>query len=353
MAHTFDIRFDRSAGFAALLEAPTNSFRWKGSGRLSIDAAGISIACRRGWLSWSTRNRTRRIPTANLKEISREGEALRVEFATAGSPRASLLFWARDRDTAARIASLLPTTHAVELEHATERRDKKFHSGARSWFVAGAVAVAVVIAAALAWERIRTPSPDTASVTAPPIYDVPAVDVPALPDGSAIPLNADTPLERDGAGPFIIEVPMPPLRMPILPADDIVPIPRGSAAYPIARDQLKRFETETASLWADYRVERDLLARGSLTPDKFAEHLELLEFRWWNTTFRILDERRLDQRELLDLRADLLGVARHWRSFLNGYAEGLRNGDSVRIAASFDELARAEELQSRARRRLR
>ena len=52
MAHTFDIRFDRSAGFSALLEAPTNSFRWKGSGRLSIDAAGMNVACRRGWFTF-------------------------------------------------------------------------------------------------------------------------------------------------------------------------------------------------------------------------------------------------------------------------------------------------------------
>ena len=34
MAHTFDIRFARSEGLAALFEAPANRLRWKGAGRL-------------------------------------------------------------------------------------------------------------------------------------------------------------------------------------------------------------------------------------------------------------------------------------------------------------------------------
>ena len=48
MAHTFDIRFARTEGMAALFEAPANRFRWKGAGKLSIDAEGISIAVKRG-----------------------------------------------------------------------------------------------------------------------------------------------------------------------------------------------------------------------------------------------------------------------------------------------------------------
>ena len=38
MAQTFDIRFAKSAGLAGLFEAPANEYRWKGAGRLSIDA---------------------------------------------------------------------------------------------------------------------------------------------------------------------------------------------------------------------------------------------------------------------------------------------------------------------------
>src|SRR5688572_10446608 len=114
MAHTFDIRFARTAGFAALLEAPTNSFRWTGSGRLSIDAHGISIAVRRGLLALFPR--TRRVAAADLKGVLREGHALRVEFSD-GLERMVVPFWVRDPRTAEEIVRLLPTTRTVELDH--------------------------------------------------------------------------------------------------------------------------------------------------------------------------------------------------------------------------------------------
>ena len=62
MAQTFDIRFARSAGLAALLEAPENRFRWKGVGLLRIDAQSISFTVKRGLLALFAGNRTRRIP---------------------------------------------------------------------------------------------------------------------------------------------------------------------------------------------------------------------------------------------------------------------------------------------------
>ena len=125
MAQTFDIRFARSAGLAALLEVPVNRFRWKGGGRLSIDAQGISIAVKRGLLALFGAKHTQRISNENLRSVYREGEALRVEYETAESTRAVLPFWAGDRDTAAQIVRLLPTSQTVEIEHSTDAT----HSG--------------------------------------------------------------------------------------------------------------------------------------------------------------------------------------------------------------------------------
>ena len=126
MAHTFVIRFGRSAGLAGLLEAPANSFRWKGSGSLSIDAQGLSIAAKRGILSLFARHRSQRIPASSIREVYREGEALRLEFATEQNARTTLPFWARDRETAAQIVQLLPTSRTFELEHGTDDpRDRK------------------------------------------------------------------------------------------------------------------------------------------------------------------------------------------------------------------------------------
>lgn len=346
MAHTFDIRFARSAGFAALLEAPTNSFRFTGAGRLSVDAHGISVAMKRGLMTLLTRNRTRRIPAADLKEVFREGEALRVEFATDEAARASLLFWANDRDTAAQIVRLLPTTRTVELEHSTNPRDRKFRSSAHlvGWFF---TAIVGVVVSGTAWWNYRAPAAASSG------FDIPQVHVPLLPDVEATPAPVLMPARRDGVESFIVEIPMPPLRMPELPALDVVPIVKGTPAYQIARRQLRTFESEAATLWAVYRLERDQLAARASPPEKFADHLGVLELRWWNVTFRILDSRELDAPELLDLRAALLSTARNWRGFLDGYAKGIRVGDHVMIAESFDRLAIAEEQQARARSYLR
>jgi hypothetical protein len=350
MTHTFEIRFDRSQGLAALLATPTNSFRWTGAGRLSIDPQGISVAVQRGLLSLLARNRTRRIAASNLKEVFREGDALRLEFTTDESASTSLLFFAHDRDTAARIVSLLPTTRTVELEHSTNPRARRFRSRTRAWMLAGAIALAGAVVSLLSWRNSTDPAAPITTQAPRPQFDAPPVEIPMLPVAGTDPIAPEVPVEREGVEPFIVDVPMPPLRMPELPRDQVLPVPSGSPAFPIAREQIGLFESEAAALWADYRGERDRLASGSLAAEAFADRLGALELKWWNVTFRILDDRRLDAPELLDLRATLLGAARHWREFLDGYANGIRRGDHVEIATAFDELAIAEELQARGRR---
>jgi hypothetical protein len=131
--------------------------------------------------------------------------------------------------------------------------------------------------------------------------------------------------------------------------DFVIPIARGTAAYAVAKREFPAFESETNQLENAYRLQRDLLDAGALSPETFAAKLEDLELRWWDLTFRILDNDALATPALLDLRAAMLGTARLWRSFLTGYATGLRKLDHVMIANSFDELARAQEMQSRAR----
>ena len=120
MAQTFDIRFARSAGLAAMLEVPENAFRWKGGGLLRIDAHGISIGLKRGLLALLGGKRTQRIPTGDLRAVYREGDALRVEYQSGESARVVLPFWADDREAAEKIVRLLPTSQTVEIEHSTD-----------------------------------------------------------------------------------------------------------------------------------------------------------------------------------------------------------------------------------------
>ena len=128
MAQTFDIRFARSAGLAAMLEVPENAFRWKGGGLLRIDAHGISIGLKRGLLALLGGKRTQRIPTENLRAVYREGDALRVEYQSGESARVVLPFWADDRETAEKIVRLLPTSQTVEIEHSTDAPARESHA---------------------------------------------------------------------------------------------------------------------------------------------------------------------------------------------------------------------------------
>ena len=72
--------------------------------------------------------------------------------------------------------------------------------------------------------------------------------------------------------------------------------------------------------------------------------------RWWDLTFRIFDNDALADPALLDLRAAMLATARLWRGFLERLRRAAcASAITLKIAHSFDELARAQEMQSRAR----
>ena len=131
MASTFDISFARSAGMAALFEAPANSFRWKGAGKLSVDAQGISIAVKRGLLSLFSRTdppHRRR----ELTEVYREGE----HFESSSAPRAPSCPYGPAATRRARIVKLLPTRRTVEIERiARSRRNLRPDGRALAWLV--------------------------------------------------------------------------------------------------------------------------------------------------------------------------------------------------------------------------
>jgi hypothetical protein len=116
LTHTFDIRFAQSAGATAWLREPANRFRWKGAGKLSIAPDSVTIVARRGFACVFRRVHSRRIDAPDLKEVYREGAALRLEFSTADNAREVLPLWVDDRETAANIVQLLPTTRTVELD---------------------------------------------------------------------------------------------------------------------------------------------------------------------------------------------------------------------------------------------
>ena len=317
MAQTFDIRFAPSAGFLALLAPAKNSFRWKGGGKLRVDSEGISFAVKRGLLTLFPS--TRRVAADSIRDVYREGEGLHLTFETPEIRLATVSCWAADAGTAAEIVQLLPTRRTLEIEHVTFRPEAKASRHKRSM-----LSMLLVIAAASALVGLlltRQPGEPLAA---------PAVEAPIIP--------------------VAVNLVQPRL---VLPGDYVLAIPRDGALFAVASRQVEAFEKDAAALLDDYRLDRSLLESGAMNAETFVNRLAALELSWWNVTFRIMDDHAFGDFALLDLRATLMAAARHWRAFLAGHAEGLRKGDHVKIAASFDELARAEELQSRARRFLR
>jgi hypothetical protein len=373
MAQTFDIRFARSAGLAAMLEVPENAFRWKGGGLLRIDAHGISIGLKRGLLALLGGKPTQRIPTENLRAVYREGDALRVEYQSGESARVVLPFWADDRETAEKIVRLLPTSQTVEIEHSTgSGRSGKPRADWRMLWLLAPLLAAVAVGTWALYPREAPEASAPGAAIAGPVSDGAASGTNAIPmpDATVALTETQAPL------PAIAPVPAPPISSPetstpdfleppavvlsppgslplprdyVRSADFVIPIPRGTAAYEVAKRELDAFGQEAFGLEGGYRALRKLLDGGAITPEDFAAKLRDQEMRWWDLTFRIFDDAAFADPALLDLRATLLAAARLWRGFLTQYSEGIIERDNVKIANSFDELARAQEMLLRAR----
>jgi hypothetical protein len=339
MAHTFDIRFVRTGGLAGLIEAPANSFRWKGAGRLSIDPQGISIAVKRGLLSLFPGSR--RVAAADLTEVLREGDALRVEFTTGSAARAVIPFWVRDTSTAQEIVRLLPTTRTVELEH-----DAAGVSGAFriDWRALGLLAFAVAAIGGALWisqtrEDVPESTPVKVSNAPPPRSNVQTyeksiddVNAQALIQGPKVVVAPPDPLPGTsaGAGPesdsrnpavqsesdpyasasdFAIRLPatnrqeaaIPYANMStdryviyVQPIDGVVPIVPEMPIYPYAVEEIGRFRSEISNLMGSASTEE----------------------AWWQISVRIYNYHALDHPDLWALRDMELAISRAWRHYL-------------------------------------
>ena len=183
MARTFDIRFARSDGIAALLETPLNTFRWRGDALLQIDGERLDIRRKRGIHSLLTRRTHFRIHAAELREVTREGDALRIEFGVPGSRRVVLPFWVRDRAEAAEIVRLMPTDRTVESDEPVENptAPRQFRVE-RRWALRLFFVFVMVACAVLLIRGFRTVDVGSASLpaTAPAEIPVEALTVEAV-----------------------------------------------------------------------------------------------------------------------------------------------------------------------------
>lgn len=345
--HTFDIRFDRTAGLAALLEEPGNHFRWRGRGVLRVDPSGISVSAGRS-LGSLLRSRARRIPAADIKEVYREGEALRLEFATPGTRRAVLPFWAKDHETATRIVSVLPTTRTIEVEGKTPPAPRRPRRGLTIAMVFGLLGLA---AGALLVNGLRKEAAPQVADLSPsiPTIVVPQAQVPATP--------ATTPAEDDAA--WVTEVgelsaaqvdpSITELSVSVSPRyqDSIRPLAKGSPEHAFARQQLALFAADTEAIAAAFLSDQRDWSNRLISREDFVARIEANEFAWWDVTFRILDDRQFQQhRGLAEFRRLLLTTARMSRLHLTLFAQGVRKHDPEQVALANEALGHANEFRA-------
>ncbi len=255
-------------------------------------------------LSWFPRSS--RVAAADLKGVLREGDALRLEFATGKTGRAVVPFWVRNPNVAEEIVQLLPTRQSVELEHdAAGVGPPRYRI---DWRALALLATPLVFIVAVLWylgrpEAQLPPLPAQPASSLAPRSDAeapsidhvleqaverrdPFIQDPVVYVSPPSPLPGYAPAEAANQGnsapssetdPYADSAPETPARSAsaaanrttdryadapvarpvfyVQPIDGIVPIVPGLPSYDVARDELNRFIADTGSLthgsWGD------------------------------------------------------------------------------------------------------
>jgi len=311
MVHTFDVRFASAGGLDA---------------SLLVDPTGISVTPRRG--IFFLLRRTRRIRAADIRQVYREGELLRVEYGRSGAGRDVLPLWARDRETAARIVDALPTTRTVEVEASPRKPTPKSRRTMVLVLISGAAGL--FIGAVFSLQTRNVPSEPVAALQ---------------PDNSAIAfpeLEAEN-LATAGAADIAARSKAETAQDPRWPTDRRarVPVSTEPAASPVASAVVATVahDSEASAEWAAFETFARSLAMEDRPPPSRERpiregivafipgdeaytlavwQLELFErdsgrMDWWSLTERISTSETFQHPDLNGMRDTMLGISRAWR----------------------------------------
>jgi len=321
-APEFQVKFSRPADFASRPESRPNSFRWSGSGTIHLMERGVLIiARRRSALAFHTTEQ-RFVPAAEIWDVYREGNSVRVDLRAASQQRDYFQFWTADAATAGTIVRLLPTTRTIEYDGhsaipvpssqtpSSYRRTVPAHT-----FIPAALVIGFIVAASLFTAgKLRHHSEANQQQLTAPV---------AQPAAGASSLST-----QSTAAPQISQR-------------------RATAAQVEAvRAVLKRFDDRIDGLRVQYRMAFGALQAGTLSQPDFITGVDRWLLPQWRALYGELASNAREDGSLDSLvRNQLMQAARGWQGALDEYVRGLRDQSSVTVMDSFDRMSAANQSQ--------
>jgi len=257
------------------------------------------------------------VAAAEICEVFREGDSVRVDLRGDDKSRAFFQFWTGNPAIAGTIVRLLPTTRTIEYEGSTAEPapmprpplslHRRRHARRRllsAALIVGLLAVGTLLVTDIVVRRTR-----------------------------ALPVDV----------PVGLTVPVPdtePLRATPAPA-----VPNATpAAIASALSELQRFDDRMDGLRAQYRTASMALQGGHLSHDEFIDGLNKWLIPQWRALYTELASSPHDDRSLTSLvRKRLIGAAIGWDRGLQDYAEGLRTNNYNAVIAAFDRMSDGNE----------
>jgi hypothetical protein len=303
----FHVRFTPENGPA--FEAPANSFRWTGWATLHIGVHGVLVSARRrGWMGFHRRER-RFFPSAEIRNVYREGGAVRVELSDAPAGPQSFQFWPTDLKTAATIVALLPTANTVQIDApGAGETDTPVRRNGRWILAAAALAVVALLGVGVLFlQQSERSLQATSSITMLPVA------------ASAAPPEAAKPAAA--------------------PDPDIF---RGLQEF-------ERIEPQIEGLKTQFSTALTALQLGAFAPSDFSNGLESWLLPQWRALSNEVGEATpAAGSSRYSLHEDLLNITSSWENALESYANGLRQRDTDKDLAAFAQLRHAAQLERQA-----
>ncbi|MFL6605452.1 MAG: hypothetical protein ACJ8R9_29525 [Steroidobacteraceae bacterium] len=318
-APEFQVLFSRPESFGPRPDSQPNSFRWSGSGTIHIMERGVLIIARRRSLMAFHTTQERFVPAAEICDVYREGNSVRVDLRGELQQRDYFRFWTADTAVAGTIVRLLPTTRTIEYDSPAPisarapqrppraRRRTAPHTYIPIALVAGFIAAASFIAA----DKLRHQAPsDTATHK---------LIAPAMEPGRTAALSTVAP-------------------------------PRATAAQIEATTAyLRHFDDRMDGLRAQFRMAFYALQTGSLPQQDFAAGIDRWLLPQWRTLYNELASSRPEDGSLnWVVRENLLHVARGWERALDDYVIGLNEQNYTTVLGAFDRMSAANDAQRKA-----